>query len=47
MPLLTWQLWLAKDLVEDLHFSWQSLSYQYLKLVFQDTREKKYTKTNK
>jgi hypothetical protein len=24
MPLMTWQLWLAKDLVEDHHLPWQS-----------------------
>ena len=24
MPLMTWQLWLAKDLVEDRHLPWQS-----------------------
>lgn len=24
MPLMTWQLWLAKDLVEDYHLPWQS-----------------------
>ncbi|MGD1922452.1 MAG: hypothetical protein ACFCAD_28305 [Pleurocapsa sp.] len=29
MPLMTWQLWLAKDLVEDCHLPWQSQE-QYL-----------------
>lgn len=24
MPLMTWQLWLAKDLVEECHLPWQS-----------------------
>jgi len=24
MPLMTWQLWLAKDLVEEFHLPWQS-----------------------
>lgn len=24
MPLMTWQLWLAKDLVEEHHLPWQS-----------------------
>ena len=24
MPLMTWQLWLAKDLVEENHLPWQS-----------------------
>lgn len=24
MPLITWQLWLAKDLVEEHHLPWQS-----------------------